>query len=165
MSRKGKEAVEEINLHREEVALMGEEDPNLHMVIPTSHVISSSMYLFNVVISSKITLLKISLINNNMVKSTMHMERSNITHNKTPTTNNLTTLNSSNSLTMSKVIKSISLRAIKNQSSSSHTIKTRNRLISNLQKVTKNNINPNISLRLNNKSINQKLSPNLTGKL
>jgi hypothetical protein len=34
------------------------------MVIPINHEISNNMYLFQVVISSKITLLKISLINN-----------------------------------------------------------------------------------------------------
>ena len=141
---------------------MGEEALNHPTVTPINHGINNNMYLFKVVTNSKFTLLKISLINNNMVKSTMHMERSNITHNKTPTINSLTTPSSSNSHNMSK---GTNPRAIRNQSTSSHIISSRNRLISNLRKVTKTNINPNISLRLNNKSISLKLSSNnLTGK-
>lgn len=155
--------MEVINLHLEEVALTGEEALNRPTVTPINHGINNNMYLFKVVTSSKITLLKISLINNNMVKSTMIMDRNNITHSKTPTTNNLSTLSSSNSHYMCQ---STNQRGIKNQNSSSHTINSRNRPISNLQKVTKNNINPNISLRLNNKSISLKLSSNnLTGRL
>ena len=158
-----------INLHMEEVALEGEEALKPLKGTPINLVISNNMPLPKVVISSNITLLKISLINNNMVKSTMHTERNNITRNKTPTTNNLTTLNSSSSLTMSKRIKVISPRPIKSQSSSRLTISSSrsSRLISNLRKVIKININPNISLRLNNKSINLKMSSssNHTGRL
>ena len=158
-----------INLHMQEVALEGEEALKPLKGTPINLVISNNMPLPKVVISSNITLLKISLINNNMVKSTMHTERNNITRNKTPTTNNLTTLNSSSSLTMSKRIKVISPRPIKSQSSSRLTISSSrsSRLISNLRKVIKININPNISLRLNNKSINLKMSSssNHTGRL
>ena len=158
-----------INLHMQEVALEGEEALKSLKGTPINLVISNNMPLPKVVISSNITLLKISLINNNMVKSTMHTERNNITRNKTPTTNNLTTLNSSSSLTMSKRIKVISPRPIKSQSSSRLTISSSrsSRLISNLRKVIKININPNISLRLNNKSINLKMSSssNHTGRL
>jgi hypothetical protein len=158
-----------INLHMQEVALEGEEALKPPMGTPINLVISNNMPLPKVVISSNITLLKISLINNNMVKSTMHTERNNITRNKTPTTNNLTTLNSSSSLTMSKRIKVISPRPIKSQSSSRLTISSSrsSRLISNLRKVIKININPNISLRVNNKSINLKMSSssNHTGRL
>lgn len=158
-----------INLHMEEVALEGEEALKPLKGTPINLVISNNMPLPKVVISSNITLLKISLINNNMVKSTMHTERNNITRNKTPTTNNLNTLNSSSSLTMSKRIKVISPRPIKSQSSSRLTISSSrsSRLISNLRKVIKININPNISLRLNNKSINLKMSSssNHTGRL
>jgi hypothetical protein len=157
-----------INLHMQEVALEGEEALKPPMGTPINLVISNNMPLPKVVISSNITLLKISLISNNMVKSTMHTERNNITRNKTPTTNNLNTLNSSSSLTMSKRIKAISPRPIKSQSSSRLTISSSrsSRLISNLRKVIKININPNISLRLNNKSINLKMSSsNHTGRL
>ena len=158
-----------INLHMQEVALEGEEALKSLKGTPINLVISNNMPLPKVVISSNITLLKISLINNNMVKSTMHTERNNITRNKTPTTNKLNTLNSSSSLTMSKRIKVISPRPIKSQSSSRLTISSSrsSRLISNLRKVIKININPNISLRLNNKSINLKMSSssNHTGKL
>ena len=153
----------------EEVALEGEEALKPLKGTPINLVISNNMPLPKVVISSNITLLKISLINNNMVKSTMHTERNNITRNKTPTTNKLNTLNSSSSLTMSKRIKVISPRPIKSQSSSRLTISSSrsSRLISNLRKVIKININPNISLRLNNKSINLKMSSssNHTGRL
>ena len=153
----------------EEVALEGEEALKPLKGTPINLVISNNMPLPKVVISSNITLLKISLISNNMVKSTMHTERNNITRNKTPTTNNLNTLNSSSSLTMSKRIKVISPRPIKSQSSSRLTISSSrsSRLISNLRKVIKININPNISLRLNNKSINLKMSSssNHTGRL
>ena len=158
-----------INLHMQEVALEGEEALKPLKGTPINLVISNNMPLPKVVISSNITLLKISLINNNMVKSTMHTERNNITRNKTPTTNNFNTLNSSSSLTMSKRIKVISPRPIKSQSSSRLKISSSrsSRLISNLRKVIKININPNISLRLNNKSINLKMSSssNHTGRL
>ena len=145
---------------------MAGEALKLLMVAPTNLEISSNMHLVRVVISSNTNQLKINLISNNMVKSTMHMERSNITsssRNPAIKTNNLTTrssINSHSSHTISQRTKAISRRDIKSsQSSTRITISSRrNKLISNLPKVTKININPNINLRLNNKCISRKLS-------